>query len=136
MGSEMCIRDSNRTDATNNNDFDARGGTKHTLNCRRSSRDGRSRGGQIEEQHVRHDHARPTSTYVRSPNMSTSISQFWELPVLRPECNEEQRAFTLDARNDLKLDDVFFSHQLMMMSFDIPYLIVFFSHQPSSCSFS
>ena len=73
-------RELNRTDATNNNDFDARGGTKHTLNCRRSSRDGRSRGGQIEEQHVRHDHARPTSTYVRSPNMSISISQFWELP--------------------------------------------------------
>ena len=73
MGSEMCIRDS----------------------------DGRSRGGQIDEQHVRHDNARPKSTYVRSPNMSTSISQFWELPLLRPECNEEQRAFTLDARNDI-----------------------------------
>lgn len=63
-----------------------------TLNCRRNSRDGRSRGGQIQEQHV---------TYVRSPNMSTSISQLWELPLLRPECNEEQRAFTLDARNDI-----------------------------------
>ena len=107
-----------------------------TLNCRRNSRDERTRGGQIDEQHVRHDNARPKSTYVRSPNMSTSISQFWELPLLRPECNEEQRAFTLDARHDLKPEDVFFSHQLMMMSFDIPYLIVFFSHQPSSGSCS
>ena len=43
-----------------------------TLNCRRNSRNGSSRGG-----HVRHDNARPKSTYVRSPNMSTSISQFW-----------------------------------------------------------
>jgi len=72
-----------------------------TLNCRRSSRDGRSRGRQIDEQHVRHDNARPQSTYVRSPNMSTSISQFWKLPLLRPECNEEQRSFTLNARNDI-----------------------------------
>ena len=33
-----------------------------TLNCRRNARDGRSRGG--------HDNARPTPTYVRSPNVS------------------------------------------------------------------
>ena len=56
----------------------------------------------MSNMYVRHDNARPKSTYVRSPNMSTFISQFWELPLLLPECNEEQRAFTLDARNDIR----------------------------------
>ena len=42
-----------------------------------------------------------SASYARTPNLSTSISQFWELPPLRPEYNEGQRAFTLDARNDI-----------------------------------
>lgn len=78
-------------------------------NSRRPSLDG-TRGRRTEQQQNRRNNARQASlastlaesgAYVRTPNLSTSISQFWELPPLRPECNEEQRAFTLDARNDI-----------------------------------
>ena len=78
-------------------------------NSRRPSLD-EPRERRNQQQQRRRDNARQASltstladsaSYARTPNLSTSISQFWELPPLRPEYNEGQRAFTLDARNDI-----------------------------------
>ena len=90
-----------------------RANRNNLLNSRRNSRRpslDEPRGRRNQQQQRRRDNARQASltstlaesaSYVRTPNLSTSISQFWELPPLRPEYNERQRAFTLDARNDI-----------------------------------
>ena len=94
-------RELNRTDVTNNNDFDERGGTKLSIVAEVHVMEGVAEDKLMSNMSDTTTPVLNQHTYVRSPNMSTSISQFWELPLLLPECNEEQRAFTLDARNDI-----------------------------------
>ena len=94
-------RELNRTDVTNNNDFDERGGTKLSIVAEVHVMEGVAEDKLMSNMSDTTTPVLNQHTYVRSPNMSTSISQFWKLPLLRPECNEEQRSFTLNARNDI-----------------------------------
>ena len=84
-----------------NNDFDERGGTKLSIVAEVHVMEGVAEDKLMSNMSDTTTPVLNQHTYVRSPNMSTSISQFWKLPLLRPECNEEQRSFTLNARNDI-----------------------------------